>query len=324
MPAFLCLLRLYMGHMTRVSHHIKRHYIKVLLCSAFVALSAVAGVGYAAYQKINSQLAETNERNLRYQEQLQDSLVAAQEQAAQASDSAAETQASLEVEKKKNEELASDFASTKESSELEILELKDQLDNVSASSDSSELVADWEDQIGYLACSDGSSNWNGSATSFKLDDGAVLVVSNYHMLEDAYYCLIAFPGDSIAYYYVSSSDFRWNDDPYDWAYFEISSPSSSLYAASSYTECTMEPDLGDTLIILGYPSVGSTSSVTVTRGIVSGFDDEFIVTDAKIDHGNSGGAAIDVERNCFVGIPTAAVAGTIESFGRILDINKFL
>ena len=47
----------------------------------------------------------------------------------------------------------------------------------------------------------------------------------------------------------------------------------------------------------------------------------YIVTDAKIDHGNSGGAAILIKDDCYLGIPSAAVVGSIESYGRILKSN---
>jgi len=53
--------------------------------------------------------------------------------------------------------------------------------------------------------------------------------------------------------------------------------------------------LGDQIIVLGYPVDGSKTTVTATQGIVAGFNGNYIVTDAKIDHGNSGGAAILVK-----------------------------
>ena len=79
--------------------------------------------------------------------------------------------------------------------------------------------------------------------------------------------------------------------------------------------------LGDDVLILGYPWDGSKSTVTATQGIVSGFDGNYIVTDAKIDHGNSGGVAVLIKSDCYLGIPSAAVVGTIESYGRILRGN---
>lgn len=86
--------------------------------------------------------------------------------------------------------------------------------------------------------------------------------------------------------------------------------------------CDKTPSIGDSVVILGYPSIGSSQGITATEGIISGYEGDYFITSAKIEHGNSGGVAILPKYNCYVGIPTAAVAGEIESLGLILDINK--
>ncbi len=72
--------------------------------------------------------------------------------------------------------------------------------------------------------------------------------------------------------------------------------------------------LGDTIRILGYPSLGG-DTITFTSGSVSGFtaeagiaDRAFIKTDATISGGNSGGLAIN-DAFEMVGIPTQASGG---------------
>lgn len=68
-------------------------------------------------------------------------------------------------------------------------------------------------------------------------------------------------------------------------------------------------NIGDTIIIIGFPGLGG-SSLTVTRGIHSGiarFADDpgsFIKTDTEINRGNSGGTAINAAGE-LIGIPTA-------------------
>jgi hypothetical protein len=70
---------------------------------------------------------------------------------------------------------------------------------------------------------------------------------------------------------------------------------------------------------LGYPTIGSSGSITVTEGIVSGIEGDYYVTSAKIDHGNSGGVAILTKDDCYLGIPTFVKNnGGFESLGRIL------
>src|SRR5690606_27556117 len=68
---------------------------------------------------------------------------------------------------------------------------------------------------------------------------------------------------------------------------------------------------GDSITIVGYPGI-SGSTVTFTAGLMSGWVGEdfesggkqWIKTDAKIAHGNSGGGAFDESGN-LIGVPTA-------------------
>ena len=71
-------------------------------------------------------------------------------------------------------------------------------------------------------------------------------------------------------------------------------------------------NLGDTIIIIGFPGLGG-SSLTVTRGIHSGIappgtfqgdPGTFIKTDTEINRGNSGGTAINAAGE-LIGVPTA-------------------
>src|SRR5207244_9550044 len=62
------------------------------------------------------------------------------------------------------------------------------------------------------------------------------------------------------------------------------------------------------LFIIGFPEKGG-STVTVNRGVVEGRDllGNWIKTDARVIHGNSGGAAVTSDGK-LVGIPTKVVA----------------
>jgi len=64
----------------------------------------------------------------------------------------------------------------------------------------------------------------------------------------------------------------------------------------------------DDLFIIGFPEKGG-STVTVNQGVVEGKDilSNWIKTDARVIHGNSGGAAVNSEGK-LVGIPTKVVA----------------
>lgn len=64
--------------------------------------------------------------------------------------------------------------------------------------------------------------------------------------------------------------------------------------------------VGQDIVVVGFPAVGG-DSVTVSKGIISGFAFEngvqWIKTDAAISGGNSGGAALD-SKNRLIGVPT--------------------
>lgn len=86
---------------------------------------------------------------------------------------------------------------------------------------------------------------------------------------------------------------------------------------------------GDMLYIAGYPSVGgfeSRSSLSVTRGIVSGFindpdgEREWIKTDARINAGNSGGTAMD-ENFRYVGVPSRERIAEDDELGYSRPVN---
>jgi S1-C subfamily serine protease len=71
---------------------------------------------------------------------------------------------------------------------------------------------------------------------------------------------------------------------------------------------SMNVRLLDDIFIIGFPEKGG-SSVTVNRGTVEGRDvlGRWIKTDARLIHGNSGGAAVNIDGK-LIGIPTKVVA----------------
>lgn len=110
-------------------------------------------------------------------------------------------------------------------------------------------------------------------------------------------------------------------DP-DAGYLIIENPGSEIKRlAQEPATCPNKPQIGEDIVVLGFPAIGATQSITATNGIISGADPRYYVTSAKIEQGNSGGAAFWVKENCYIGIPTFALTGEIESLARILDIG---
>lgn len=85
--------------------------------------------------------------------------------------------------------------------------------------------------------------------------------------------------------------------------------------------------IGQPISYLGYPGIGGTgsrASISLTRGIVSGFERSngnlFIKTDAEINSGNSGGAAIDSFYE-LIGFPTSTIEEDAGQLGYITPVS---
>ena len=165
---------------------------------------------------------------------------------------------------------------------------------------------------------------SGSGIAIKFGNAPSAILTNKHVITDdsgygAYSCSAKLPDSSDL---ITSSDTRSSANGYDLGYIYINEPSAYLKTLTSIfpSLCSQKPALGDEIVVLGYPSIGSKENVTATEGIVSGFDGNYLVTSAKVEQGNSGGAAILLKDNCLLGIPTFVTLGKVESLARILDI----
>ena len=85
--------------------------------------------------------------------------------------------------------------------------------------------------------------------------------------------------------------------------------------------------LGQPLTYLGYPGIGGTgsrASISLTRGIVSGFErangNLLVKTDAEINSGNSGGAAINTYYE-LVGFPTVTIEEAAGQLGYLTPVS---
>lgn len=103
----------------------------------------------------------------------------------------------------------------------------------------------------------------------------------------------------------------------DYQYFDSLSKSNPIIDKDKWCD---NVEIGENILIFGYPYTGGEmgTSITITEGIISGHDGKDYTTSAKIEHGNSGGIAISPKKDCFIGIPTSAFQGDLETLGRIL------
>lgn len=90
---------------------------------------------------------------------------------------------------------------------------------------------------------------------------------------------------------------------------------------------------GEEIVVLGYPIIGGDFDLfgtpnlrlITTEGIISNDANSFenyFVSSAKIEQGNSGGGAFLKSENCLAGMPTYVQVGEVESLGRLINIPK--
>ena len=195
----------------------------------------------------------------------------------------------------------------------------------------SSIISDWRPLIANVECQFRYSDTgrlyqksSGSGIAIKFDNTPSAILTNKHVLIDSN----GYGADSCSAKLLdsnetlSSSDIRSSAKDYDLGYIYINNPSDYFKNLTSNFPalCSQKPSLGDEIVVLGYPSIGSKNNLTATEGIVSGFDGNYFITSAKVEQGNSGGAAILLKDNCLLGIPTFVTLGKVESLARILDI----
>lgn len=169
--------------------------------------------------------------------------------------------------------------------------------------------------------------WSGSGTIIS-NDGMIL--TNAHVvLSDRYYSVVDLivsitieqdqPPQQMFY-----ADVVQADADLDLAVIKVRSDLDG--GAANFSSLEIEPvplgsseslELGDPLVIIGYPSIGG-ETITLTRGEVSGFTAEepygsraYIKTSATIAGGNSGGLAATPQGE-IIGVPTAVGTGDLE------------
>jgi len=194
------------------------------------------------------------------------------------------------------------------------------------------IIEKWRPIVAYVECDFRDLNTNqlysqvrGSGVVVDFDT-QITVITNRHVIVDSngfqpHTCRIKLPNDNNTF--IGQ---KFTGGSIDIGLIDINNPNEYIRNLTSISNsplryCKQKPSLGDDVLILGYPSIGSQTDITATEGIISGYDGDYFITSAKVEQGNSGGAAILVRGDCYLGIPSFAKTGSIESLSRILDIN---
>lgn len=204
------------------------------------------------------------------------------------------------------------------------------------------VIQSWRPRIAHLECDRDNVDSAGNLVYQDIVTGSGMAVyiqssdkysiwTNKHVIisSSVKLCRINFP-DSESPPLISASANVNPDKDRDFAILNMPTPDERLKNILAVTPnlCARSKTIsvGEKIVILGYPGVGSKTDITATEGIISGYDGDYFITSAKVEQGNSGGAAILIKDNCYLGIPSFAQVGVIESLARILDwrslINK--
>lgn len=254
---------------------------------------------------------------------IQASLAVTQEDLAALQTELGVSQSSLEEAKLVNSRLSTAVEDERKMRLQSETNLKKQVQEVAKRGDVATIVKEWRPRIAQVKCTwvQGQKT-TGSGLLIGKIDGTHKVQTNNHVVHDESLgspesCTVRLPGDEV----VSANHLK-SHGSLDIATLSINEPSTlmaTLAANISSKACTKRADTGNPIVVLGYPGIGSKGDVTATEGIISGYDGNYYITSAKIEQGNSGGAAISLRDNCLLGVPTLTYVGKIESLGRILD-----
>lgn len=243
----------------------------------------------------------------------------------------------LGIEKKKNIETSGKLTEEKAKRLAEEEKTKQQLSELAKGvseakpSDPAAIINQWRPVIAHVEC-----EWQdllGNPLFSKTGSGLLtrdasnlpLILTNKHVVLEQEsntpaICKARLP-DYEKTFSVTPDSIKKAASGNDWAQIFLPSDKKISSLTSSRLKLCDQPAVGSNIIILGYPVIGAKTDITATEGIISGYDGDYYITSAKVDRGNSGGTAILLKNNCYLGIPTFTRTGAVESLARILKAS---
>lgn len=300
-----------------------RKKIKILIVLAIVLVFCSTAI--AIFLKFNIYLSKQQEKELKSQE-----LLLAQQKELENTRQQIENLRKETEEKIKSETLKNQKAIAKNN---EVLQEQITNSTKTLSNDLVPIIQEWRPRVAYITCVlRDASIISGSGLVAIFGESYPQVLTNKHVVRDGYGnvppgCVVKLPDNDEIFEMTKSDDIPVSEIV-DAGALNIRNPNSQLenLVSSPVKYCfplgyTGKAAIGEPIVILGYPYTGSKYDITATEGIISGYEGNYYITSAKVEHGNSGGIAILIKENCYLGIPTYVKIGTSETLARILDIN---
>jgi S1-C subfamily serine protease len=161
----------------------------------------------------------------------------------------------------------------------------------------------------------------GSGSGFCIATGNY-ILTNHHVIRDAKKIMVHRNNEAEKYRARLIAD---NPDG-DMAVLKVDLPPEKNLTPIPFA--AKDVDIGDEVCAFGWPGMLSENlSATLTNGLISTKQDKegFLVTNCKIEHGNSGGPLCSVSGCCIAGMVTAKTATTdelIESYGLAIPVSQ--
>jgi len=206
-----------------------------------------------------------------------------------------------------------------------------------------DLINSWkaEDKVVRVACQDKFlQTWQFGSGVIISADGKIL--TNEHVVKSSLgltlpdYCLALFSKDFDAQNQKYNKQYRatfiglfQNRDAALLKIQDVLTPEGNAVRVLPATEsfsyfspAAIRPQIGQSVYVIGFPE-SARFAFSVTKGIISNLpaNDVYFGTDAQIDRGNSGGAAVN-SAGQLIGLPTWKFASGGDYRGYILDINS--
>jgi S1-C subfamily serine protease len=225
----------------------------------------------------------------------------------------------------------------------QLTNLQTQAQSTPTGASEAQLIQSWQadQKVAQIACENKLlGSWQLGSAVLISADGKIL--TNQHVVEPTTgplpdYCIVMFNKDfdpsTQKYqreYRATITGFFQDRDAalmkiYDVIYLDTNGAVRSTPVSETFKyfqPSSVRPQIGDTVYILGYPE-SANFNYSLTKGIISNFtsDGLYFGTDAQIDRGNSGGAALS-SGGQLIGIPTWKFVSSGDYRGYILDIQS--
>ncbi len=181
-------------------------------------------------------------------------------------------------------------------------------------------------QEGYQVLAGGSGKRSemavGSGTGFCVADGN-FVLTNHHVIDGAHKIMVRLNGKKEKYPAALIAD----NERGDMALLQVAVPAEHNLVAIPLMATDIKT--GEDVCALGFPEIGSQSTTpTVTKGIVSTVpdaqaEDAYIVTDCRVNPGNSGGPMCNFYA-CIAGMVTkkSRISTREDSYGMVIPASR--